>query len=254
MPRETLGTCEPRGRRGAAADFPFHIFEFGRHGSVMPKSLLGDQVTVRQGAYLPHWTLAGATYAVCFRLADSLPHAVIAAWQDEQAALLAEGRKANGDFPPAVEDRLRELFAIRIEGVLDAGQGGCELRRPEIATLTAGALRHFEGMRYRLAAWCVMPNHVHAVVEPLGEHTLPTILKSWKGFSGKEANRVLRRTGEFWQPEYYDHLIRDEADWVHAVLYVQENPGKAGLRNWPWLWVSEEARDRMARWPGAAES
>jgi REP element-mobilizing transposase RayT len=222
-----------------------------RHGLGMSKSLLGQQVTVRQGAYLPHWTLAGATYAVCFRLADSLPQTVLAAWQRERAGLLEEGRREDGGLTREVEDRLRELFSAKVETFLDAGQGGCELRRPEIARLAVEALHYFEGSRHRLVAWCVMPNHVHAVVEPLGEHALPVILKSWKGFSGKEANRLLGRRGEFWQPESYDHLIRDEADLVHAVNYILENPAKAGLVEWPWVWASEEARERIAKWHGS---
>jgi putative DNA methylase len=52
----------------------------------------------------------------------------------------------------------------RIEEYLDAGHGACWLRRPEIAALVEGALRYFDGQRYRLLAWCVMPNHVHTLI------------------------------------------------------------------------------------------
>lgn len=219
----------------------------------MPKSVLGHIVTVRQGAYLPHWTLAGAIYAVCFRLADSLPQSVVAAWRREREALLAAARDREGRPTPSVQERLRELFSTRVEAFLDAGQGRCELRRPELAQGVIRALRHFDGRRHRLAAWCVMPNHVHVVVEPIGVHSLPALLKSWKGFSGKEANRLHGRTGDFWQPEYYDHLIRDEADFVHAVRYVLDNPAKAGLAAWPWVWASDEANARVAKWHGSPD-
>jgi len=219
----------------------------------MPKSFLGRDVTVRQGAYLPHWTLAGATYAVCFRLADSLPQSVVVAWRREREALLAAARERKGRLTFAVQQRLRELFATRVEAYLDAGQGRCELRRPELAQSVIRALRHFDGRRHRLAAWCVMPNHVHIVVAPIGAHSLPAILKSWKGFSGKEANRILGRTGDFWQPEYYDHLIRDEAEFVHAVRYVVDNPAEAGLVDWPWVWASEESKARVQMWHGSPD-
>jgi hypothetical protein len=70
-----------------------------------------------------------------------------------------------------------------------------------------------------------MPNHVHVVVQPFAgmkttagtavpQSELPDILHSWKSFTAKEANKFLRRSGDFWQAEYYDHLIRDEADFV----------------------------------------
>src|SRR5205807_1616079 len=63
---------------------------------------------------------------------------------------------------------------------------------------------------------------------------LPKILHSWKRHTALEANRRLRREGEFWQPEYYDHLIRDDADLRRAVDYVWQNPDKAGLKDWRW--------------------
>jgi REP element-mobilizing transposase RayT len=171
---------------------------------------------------------------VCFRLADSLPRSAAEAWRRERAALLEE---AGASPTPAQKDRLRELFAERVEQYLDSGHGTCWLRRPEIARIAADALRHFDGERYQLLAWCIMPNHVPVVVRPLERHTLPEILKSWKGFSGKEASRLLSLHGEFWQPEYYDHLIRDATDLAHAMQYVEQNPAKAGLTGWPWVWV-----------------
>ena len=168
-------------------------------------------------------------------------------------APLGGARPREGRLTPAVQERLRELFSTRVEAFLDAGQGPCWLRRSEIAGSVADALRHFDHVRYGLAAWCVMPNHVHVVVEPQSGHSLPAILKSWKGFSGTVANRLVGRTGDFWQAEYYDHLIRDEADFVHAVGYVLANPAKAGLVDWPWVWVSDAAKARVAKWHGSPD-
>jgi REP element-mobilizing transposase RayT len=98
-------------------------------------------------------------------------------------------------------------------------------------------LRHFEGARYRLHAWCVMPNHVHVVFQPLGEYKLATILHAWKSYSTHKANRILRRSGILWQREYYDHLIRDEGDLHRCIQYLIHNPGRAGLKNWQWVGV-----------------
>jgi len=188
---------------------------------------------VRQGAYLPHWTLDGANYHVVFRLADSLPAAVVEDYRKEQAALLAE---TADPADPAIQDRLRALFSSRIEQLLDTGRAACWLARTEIADLTAGSLRHFDGTRYHLHAWCVMPNHVHAVMQPLEPHELPDILHSWKSYIATVANRLLRRSGEFWQKESYDHVIRDAAEMEKTIRYVQANPAGAGLQDWPWVW------------------
>ena len=60
-------------------------------------------------------------------------------------------------------------------------------------------------------------------------------MHSWKSFTANEANKRIRRTGEFWQPEYYDHLIRDDTDLRRQVEYVLNNPTRAGLSDWKWV-------------------
>jgi len=89
-----------------------------------------------------------------------------------------------------------------------------------------------------LLAWVIMPNHVHLVVRPYPGITLSQILKGWKGFSAREANRILQRQGKFWQAESYDHLIRDDADLHRCCHYTALNPVNARLcpqpEDWPW--------------------
>jgi REP element-mobilizing transposase RayT len=131
--------------------------------------------------------------------------------------------------------RLDKLFSERVEKYLDEGQGKCWMRRDDVAAIVAGALQHFDRERYRLAAWCVMPNHVHAILQPLPGHELPDILHAWKSFTANEANKKMGRSGEFWQPEYYDHLIRDEEDFVRQIDYVLTNPARSGLEDWKWV-------------------
>src|SRR5262245_20899791 len=125
-----------------------------------------------------------------------------------------------------------------------------------VAELVQSSVLHFDEKRYSLAAWSVMPNHVHVVVKPFAalnklERTavprseVPDILHSWKSFTSKEANKLLSRSGDFWQPEYYDHLIRDYADFRHAVRYVLNNPINAGLKNWKWVGLTETGKRLM---------
>jgi REP element-mobilizing transposase RayT len=116
--------------------------------------------------------------------------------------------------------RQRETYHESIEKHLESATGPNWLKQPELARMVAETLRHFDGDRYELMAWCVMPNHVHAIVKPLGGHSIGEILKSWKSFSAREANRMLGRSGAFWQPESYDHLIRDEDDYWNQLEYI----------------------------------
>jgi len=85
-----------------------------------------------------------------------------------------------------------------------------------------------------------MPNHVHVVFGILPGHDLAEILHAWKFFTAKEANRILGRTGDFWQREYYDHIIRNAVELRRVVRYVTENPARAGLKDWPWVGYSSD--------------
>ncbi len=106
-----------------------------------------------------------------------------------------------------------------------------------VARVVADAIREFHGQRYHLLAWCVMPNHVHVLFSPLREHTLETILHSWKSYSANQANTLLARTGPFWQREYFDHLVRNESSIRKIMQYIQDNPRRAGLLSWHWVEV-----------------
>jgi putative transposase len=127
-----------------------------------------------------------------------------------------------------------------IEKYLDAGHGGCWLRQPDIACLVECSLFHFDGQRYRLLAWCIMPDHVHALIETREGFPLADVLHSWKSFMSHKANGLLRRSGEFWQREYLDRYVRNAEHYEKVVAYIEENPVKAGLvrLKTDWLWSS----------------
>ena len=195
-----------------------------------------------KGTHLPHWTQDGGVYAVNFRLADSLPQAALNDYLRERSELeqMLSDEKARLDkneessVVASLAHKLSELYESTIGRHLDAGHGECHLRDERIASVLIGALRHFDGDRYRLLAWCVMPNHVHLVIQPLGDHALDEILHSIQSYTANAANKLLGRSGTFWQKESYDHLIRDGEDYRNQIRYVLENPEKAGLVEWPW--------------------
>jgi Rad3-related DNA helicase/REP element-mobilizing transposase RayT len=202
------------------------------------------QVQIRQGAYLPHWTKDNAVYGVTFRLADSLPQSVLKEWFAERDAIVVRARQSGRPLTSDEAKELDRLHSERVEKYLDAGSGQCWLKDDAIAKIIADALKLFDGDRYRLLSWCIMPNHVHAVVETRVGVVLSDLMRSWKTFSARQANLKLGRAGDFWQPEYYEHLVRDSDDLQHAVTYAWENPDKAGSSDWKWRgknegWIAE---------------
>ena len=136
------------------------------------------------------------------------------------------------------EDQCAVELRRRIEEYLDAGHGCCWLRQPDIACLVERALFHFDGLRYRLLAWCIMPNHVHTLIETQEGFPLADVLHSWKSFTSHKANGLLQRNGELWQREYLDRYVRNAEHYGNVVAYIEENPVEAGLArvktDWPW--------------------
>lgn len=195
---------------------------------------------------LPHLKREGASYFVTYRLAGTLPADVIRRLKREREAIVEQARMHNRPLTWQEAKQLCNWYAEKVDAYLDAGHGDCWLNQPEIAKLVAGAICFFERQRYTLHAWVVMPNHVHVVVHPTPPHTLSAILKSWKGYTAVQANRLLGRLGQtFWQSESYDHLCRDDEDRARCCTYTTMNPVQAGLcsrpQDWPWssLWVGQ---------------
>ncbi|MBN1942996.1 MAG: class I tRNA ligase family protein, partial [Phycisphaerae bacterium] len=209
-------------------------------GEGVPPSQDEPEIDKRKGRFLPHWTQEGATYAVTFRLADAVPKDVSDAWKQERQDILLRAEKQNRPLTHAERMELHQLHSAKIEAFLNAGHGECLLRNSRAAEITQNALKHFDGERYDLLAWAIMPNHVHAILCPRGEEELSGIIHSWKSFTAKEINRLLDRQGPLWMEEYYDHLIRDQEDLNHQVNYVLSNPDKANLHDWPWFGLKEE--------------
>jgi REP element-mobilizing transposase RayT len=202
---------------------------------------------IRQGANLPHWRLDGAIYAVTFRLADSLPAEVLDQWRREREHIVDRAADLGRTISEHESERLAELHSDRIEQWLDQGSGSCMLREARFALLVRDAMLHFDGQRYDLHAWCIMPNHVHAVLRTREGVDLSSVLHSWKSFTGTRIRLALGGMGAVWQKESYDHVVRGEADWRAQVRYVAENPARAGLVGWPWVWRCGE-RVPLASW------
>lgn len=93
------------------------------------------------------------------------------------------------------------------------------------AQCMAEVINHDDGTSYRLLAWCVMPDHVHAILH--ADSIVGMIVKTWKSVS---ARRIAG--GPLWQRDYFDRLIRDERELRETVEYVMNNPDAAALDHW----------------------
>jgi putative transposase len=186
---------------------------------------------------LPHWRQAGAAYFVTFRLGDALPAAAVRELDERRDAWL----KARGVFDPKdarsqLSPRDRFLYRKYInrlgEEAADASHGACHLKQPAVASLVAGYFRKHDGDAYHLGDFVLMPNHVHVLLVPAAEE-LETTLKRLKGATAVACNRLLARQGPFWQPDSFDHIVRNLEQLSAYREYIAMNPVKARIQLCP---------------------
>ena len=127
-------------------------------------------------------------------------------------------------------------FRKNVERYLDRGYGSCFLSDEGVANLVQNSLLFHRDKKYRLSAWVIMPNHLHFLATPLENVELRQIAHSIKSYTAHEANKILKRTGPFWQHEPFDRYIRNRKHFVSVVRYIENNPVKSGLCTLPEYW------------------
>jgi REP element-mobilizing transposase RayT len=174
----------------------------------------------RSRGYLPHCDERGLVQHVIFGLFDSLPH-----------------EAPEGLSRP--DDR-----AAWVDRALDHGHGCRLLGDEDNASIVQASLLHDDGERYALAAWCVMPTHVHVLIEQMNGCALASIVQTWKSATAHAINRRLDRKGAVWGREYFDRFMRDSDQFETTIAYIQNNPVAAGLCEQPADWPFSSANWR----------
>ncbi len=211
----------------------------------------------------------GAALFLTFRLAGSIPKSVINLWKQEKLHLehrykrLTKTETADEERKKAFLDFHRRWFR-KYEDVLHKEEADIVwLKNEAIADMVAESLKYRHDKVYRLIAFCIMSNHVHVVFKPLlderslteikysnplrfesSEATLGEIMQSLKGYTARQANKMLNLTGPFWESESYDHEVRNAEELARVVKYTLNNPVKAGLvrnwQDWRWSWRADK--------------
>ena len=119
-----------------------------------------------------------------------------------------------------------------------------ELLSPVARDTVAECIVHSHQIKYDLAIASVMPDHVHILLRPREKtpqsfFALPEIMRAVKGVAARKINEMKKGTGEIWQKESFDRIMRDEDEWREKYEYIRNNAVKAGLaespRDYPWL-------------------
>lgn len=197
---------------------------------------------------LPHWMQAGTVVFITWRCADSLPVEVHERITLERRRLLLDRGIDPGDDWKAALAKLPQVDRGRVQwglfriwdGALDQGRGACVLADPELSRLVGDSLLHFDGDRYILTDYVVMPNHVHLLAAFPDEDSMLKQCTSWKRYTARHINRRLNQSGEFWQVEPFDHLVRSPEQFEYFRRYIKENSRQARLAAGQYSWYSKD--------------
>jgi putative transposase len=165
----------------------------------------------RTRGYLPHRDEPALIQHVVFNLADAFTS-------------------------PRADIGSRDEWLSWAEAELDAGHGAKLLSKTENAFTVEECILREHGSKYALAAWCVMPNHVHVLVEQFPNLELSSIVQTWKSVTAHAINKREGRRGQLWQREYFDRFMRNEDQFASTVAYIENNPVAAGLAAHPEEW------------------
>ncbi len=205
-----------------------------------------DWTVVERG--LPHWSQAGCVCFVTWRLNDSLPLEALEQVEREIAILLREeGFDPDGDWkqhlaqqPSKRRGQIQwKLFRTR-DRFMDQGFGECYLADSRCAMVVLDSLKKFDMERYFLTDVVVMPNHMHFLCAFADEERFLKQCTEWKRFTGRQINQMLGRSGEFWQVDQFDHLIRSPEQFEHYRRYIANNPKEAKLPQDSYLYFQKQ--------------
>ncbi|MDZ4818622.1 MAG: transposase [Planctomycetota bacterium] len=185
----------------------------------------------------PHWFQTGTISFFTFRTQDSIPREVLERWEREKQEWLHRLGISSGihwcEVLSSLSEELRTKFYKQFkrqrEDFLDTCHGRYLLQNANAAKIVADALQHFDGDRYQLGDFVVMPNHVHLLVSFISAEAMQQQCDSWLHYTARQINLLTGESGKFWQQEPFDHLVRSVEQYEWLRKYIADNPSKAGL-------------------------
>ncbi|MDD2230912.1 MAG: transposase [Candidatus Cloacimonetes bacterium] len=196
---------------------------------------------------LPHWFDVDKPVFITYRLRFTLPNVIVQELQKRKTEWFKEIQNLETE---AKQTKLASkdgvFFAWFDELITKSIEVPQILHEREITDIIADSFRYFDNIRYQIIAYCIMPNHVHVLISPLkqanGEiYPLSHITYTWKKFTAAAINSFLGKSGNLWQQESYDHLVRDETELEKVIDYIIQNPVKARLvdkwEDWYGTWL-----------------
>lgn len=211
------------------------------------RNTIGQEKHSYRSRSLPHRFDTDKPIFITYRLKFTLPRSLLKTLKDRKARWFIELKKLDQrEQDLRIQELDRTYYRWYDELIASHADLPDTLKRKEILDIIIEALRFHDGLRYTLLAYCVMPNHVHVLINPLVQesgdiHPIAHVTYTWKRYTANRINKLMDRRGSLWQQESYDRMVRDEAELASTFEYIIQNPVKARLvenwQDWPGTWM-----------------
>lgn len=190
---------------------------------------------------LPHIHPDQGIFFITFRLYRTIPKSVLQRLQKDRKRKLKEITSTSESVYLLNKYKIEKRFSIEYGNWLDkSNTEKTWLYTPEIADILCKKIHEMDHRFYFLIAYCIMPNHVHLLIQlrdggqinhkgKTKTYPLADVLRLLKGSSARKCNLLLNRKDPFWHHESYDHVVRNEYEFYRIIEYILNNPVKAGL-------------------------
>jgi len=203
---------------------------------------------------LPHFQNKGALFFITYNVKNAVNNGDVEKIKQVFQERVEKILRDNENYTERLDEEYRRYFG-KFDNLLHKSKENYFLKNNECAKTVAESLHFWDGKRIELYSYCVMSNHVHAVLKVFEEDEkgnelfLQDIMESVKKYSAKKCNMILGRTGQFWQNETYDRIVRDRGELYRIISYILDNPVKAGLcisrSDWPHSYIKDEYNEFM---------
>jgi len=107
-------------------------------------------------------------------------------------------------------------------------------------------LKHYKiKYKFRLFGYCLMPNHIHLIIEPRQKDELPKFMQSITQTYSMWFNNKYKKPGRLWQGRFKNMVIKKDDYLIECVYYVETNPVRANLSHTPMDYLWSSYRERM---------
>jgi len=193
-----------------------------------------EELNIHYWSHGPHYQFRESIVFITWRVAGTLPAHLLDMFQQLKVTETELETISDLNRIKAENARLFRLYQEYDQELVKWQTPGFSLNDEAFAAILTNAFHFHASKKYELHAYCVMSNHGHLLIRA-GKHGngdyyhIADLIRALKRYTAYQINKLLGKSGKFWDDYYFDRIIRNERNYAAVVEYILNNPVTAGL-------------------------